>query len=170
MAQGILFVTVRSADSAFPVPISKVRIFSPEGVFLGEDTVREENGSVSRDFLLEAPEKILSLSPREELPYSTVNVEISADGFYSFLIRGVQIFAEERSELPVEMFPRGQKADERIEYDIAPHALRLKYELRTAFPEEEARVLREVFIPEKITVHLGAPEENASNVSVSFPD
>ncbi len=171
MAQGILFVTVRSADSAFPVPLSQVQVFSPEGELLGEDTVKEENGSVSRDFILTAPEKILSLSPREELPYATVDVSIAADGFYSFFIRGVQIFAEERSELPVEMFPRGQSEDEVIEYEIGPHALRTSPELRTDFSEDEsARVLREVFIPERITVHLGAPQASAQNVSVPFAD
>ena len=26
------------------------------------------------------------------------------------------------------------------------------------------------FIPQQITVHLGAPNENAANVTVSFPD
>lgn len=171
MAQGILFVTVRSADSAFPVPLSRVQVFSPDGALLGEDTVNSENGSISRDFLLEAPEKILSLSPREELPYATVDVNISADGFYTFFIRGVQIFAEERSELPVEMFPRGQSEDEVIEYEIGPHALRTSPELRTAFSEDEsARVLRQVFIPERITVHLGAPQASAQNVSVPFAD
>ncbi len=171
MAQGILFVTVRSADSAFPVPLSQVKVFSPEGQLLGEDTVREENGSVSRDFFLDAPERVLSLSPREEIPYATVDVSIAAEGFYSFFIRGVQIFAEERSELPVEMFPRGQSLDEVIEYDIGPHALRTSPEIRREFDDDErARVLREVFIPERITVHLGAPQASASNVTVPFAD
>jgi len=171
MAQGILFVTVRSADSAFPVPVSRVQVFSPDGVLLGEDTVNSENGSVSRDFILDAPEKALSLSPREEIPYATYDVSITAEGFYSFFIRGVQIFAEERSELPVEMFPRGQSEDEVIEYDIGPHALRTSPELRWEFSEDEsARVLREVFIPQRITVHLGAPQASAQNVSVPFAD
>lgn len=171
MAQGILFVTVRSADSAFPVPSSRVQVFSSDGVLLGEDGVASANGSVSRDFILEAPEKVLSLTPREELPYATYDVSITAEGFYSFFIRGVQIFADERSELPVEMFPRGQSLDEVIEYDIGPHALRTSPELRTEFSEDEsARVLREVFVPERITVHLGEPQASAQNVSVPFAD
>ena len=171
MAQGTLFVTVRSADSAFPVPTAEVRVFSPDGTFLGEDRVTSENGSVSRDFTLDAPERVLTLSPRAETPYATYDVRITAEGFYSFFIRGVQIFAEERSELPVEMFPRGQSLDEVIEYDIGPHALRQTPELRKEFSEDEtARVLSEVYIPQRITVHLGAPSASASNVSVPFAD
>lgn len=171
MAQGIFFVTVRSADSAFPVPEAQVRVFSTEGALLGEDRVTAENGGVSRDFVLEAPERELSLAPREEIPYSTYDVRIEAEGFYSFFIRGVQIFPEERSCLPVEMFPRGQSVDEVIEYDIGPHALRSSPENRREFDDDEAaRVLREVFIPERITVHLGAPQAAAQNVSVPFQE
>lgn len=34
----------------------------------------------------------------------------------------------------------------------------------------EGRVLRQVVIPDPITVHLGAPSSNAANIQVSFPD
>lgn len=37
-------------------------------------------------------------------------------------------------------------------------------------PIEEPRVLRQVIIPNPITVHLGRPTAYASNVQVSFPD
>ncbi|MBR2634484.1 MAG: peptidoglycan-binding protein [Clostridia bacterium] len=171
MAKGILFITVRTADSAFPVREAYVKVLDGGGVILGEDTVTSGNGAVSRDFELNAPEKALSLSPREAIPYATYDVSVEADGFYSLRIRGVQIFAEERSELPVQLIPRGASVDEEIEYDIGPHALRLSERRSPEFSEEEAgRILKSVFIPEKVTVHLGRPDASAANVSVPFPD
>ncbi|MBR7165707.1 MAG: peptidoglycan-binding protein, partial [Clostridia bacterium] len=170
MPQGSLFVTVRTADSAFPVAEAQVTILSPEGAVLGEDRVTSKNGSVSRTFQLDAPDRALSLSPGETLPYSTYDVSVTADGFYSFLIRGVQIFEGEKSQLPVEMIPRGQSEDEVLEYEITPHGLRIPAEIRREKPDEDSRILGEVFIPQAITVHLGAPNAAAQNVTVPFVD
>ncbi len=171
MPQGSLFVTVRTADSAFPVQEAEVIITTPEGVEIGRDRVTSQNGSVSREFLIEAPERELSLSPGEALPYSVVDARVEAFGFYTFLIRGIQIFAGEKSVLPVEMIPRGASSeDEVLEYEIGPHALRTTPENRIEGPDGTERVLSQVFIPEKITVHLGTPASSASNVSVPFID
>ena len=171
MPQGTLFVTVRAADSAFPVRRAHIQLFAEGGEPLGEDTVTEENGSVSRDFSLEAPDPAATLLPEGPLPYSTYEALISAEGFYPFRIRGIQIFASVRSELPVEMIPLGQsEAAEPLEINIGPHGLRSSEERSPAIPEEEERVLRAVIIPEKVTVHLGAPDASARNVSVPFTD
>ncbi len=170
MPQGSLFITVRTADSAFPVSSANVTVLSPEGLVLGEDQVLAENGAVSRTFSLEAPPRDLSLAPMEEIPYSTYDARIEAEGFYTFFIRGIQIFDGENSELPVEMIPRGQSEDEVIEYDIGPHALRTQPDLPREAPTGQERVLSSVFIPERITVHLGSPNANAANVTVPFVD
>lgn len=171
MPQGSLFFTVRTADSAFPVEAAEVIVTTPDGVEIGRDTVTSANGSVSRAFLIEAPERELSLSPSEELPYSVVDARVEAFGFYTFVIRGIQIFAGEKSRLPVEMIPRGaSEEDEVLEYEIGPHALRTTPENRIQGPDGSERVLSQVFIPEKITVHLGRPTSSASNVSVPFID
>jgi len=169
MPQGSLYFTLRTADSAFPVRNAAVTLYSTDGRVLGEDTVEGESG-VSRTFFLDAPERSLSLRPEEEQPYSTYDALIRAEGFYSFFIRGIQIFPGEESVLPAEMIPRGQSEDEVLEYDIGPHALRTAPENRTVGPSEEERILREVFIPERVTVHLGAPSSSASNVTVPFVD
>ncbi len=170
MPQGSLYFTVRTADSAFPVSTATVRVTLPTGELVGEDTVLSANGSVSREFLIEAPERSLSLRPEEEQPYSTCDALVTAEGFYSFQIRGIQIFAGEKSYLPVEMIPRGQSEDEVLSYEIGPHALRTTPENRIEGPGEGERVLGEVFIPERVTVHLGSPSSSAANVSVPFID
>lgn len=170
MPQGTLFITTRTADSAFPIASARVTVLSREGEVLGEDQVTAATGGVSRTFTLTAPERELSLSPGEELPYATYDVRIQADGFYTFFIRSVQIFAGEKSELPVEMIPRGQSEDEVIQVDIGPHALRTTPDLPREAPDGSERVLTRVFIPDRITVHLGAPNASAANVTVPFVD
>lgn len=169
MPQGSLYFTIRTADSAFPVTNAAVTLYSPDGKVLGEDRITEESG-ISRKFFIDAPERSLSLRPEEALPYSTVDARIEADGFYTFFVRGIQIFAGEESVLPAEMIPRGQSEDEVLEYEIGPHALRTTPENRIEGPSEDGRVLGEVYIPERVTVHLGTPTSAASNVTVPFVD
>lgn len=170
MPQGSLFVTVRTADSAFPVSQATVVITTPDGMVLGEDRISADNGSVSRDFYIEAPDRALSLTPGSPLPYSTCNARITANGFYTLQINGIQIFDGERSQLPVELIPRGQSEDEVLEYDIGPHALRMAQPRNPEGPTGNERVLTEVFIPERVIVHLGTPSSGASNVNVPFVD
>ncbi len=169
MPQGSLFFTIRTADSAFPVREATVTILSPDGTILGEDRITGESG-ISREFFLDAPDRALSLRPEEALPYSTYDARIEANGFYTFFIRGIQIFAGEQSILPAEMIPRGLSEDEVLEYSIGPHALRTTPENRIVGPSEDLRVLGEVFIPERVTVHLGTPASSASNVTIPFVD
>lgn len=169
MPQGSLYFTIRTADSAFPVTNAAVTLYSPDGAVLGEDRITEESG-ISRKFYIDAPERSLSLRPEEALPYSTVDARMEADGFYTFFVRGIQIFAGEESVLPAEMIPRGQSEDEVLEYEIGPHALRTTPENRIEGPSEDGRVLGEVYIPERVTVHLGTPASAASNVTVPFVD
>ena len=170
MPQGSLRFNIRTADSAFPVVEARVRVTLPDGTLVGEDLVTAGNGAVSREFLIDAPERELSLRPSEPQPYSTVDATIEAGGFYTFLIRGIQIFAGEKSVLPAEMIPSGASETEVLEYEIGPHALRTTPENRIEGPSESDRVLRQVFIPERVTVHLGAPSASASNVTVPFVD
>ncbi len=171
MSQGTLFVTLRASDEAFPVPLATVNILDAEGKSLYREQVRGENGGVSSDFALWAPDEALSLSPDSaQTPYATYDALVEAEGFYSVRINGVQIFSGQRSQLPVEMIPRGQSVDEELVFDVGPHALRTSPPRLLEAPEEGERVLRSVFIPERITVHLGAPGVSAQNVSVPFAD
>jgi len=168
MPQGTLFVSVRASNDAVPVAAALVIVKDEGGRVLYEETVSNENGSVSRDFLLDAPDSEESLSPSENVPYSVYNVLIRAEEYHSVEVRGVQIFASQRSRLPVEMIPRGKSTDELLVYEIGPHGLRQSEESRKIPPD--GRVLNRVFIPERITVHLGTPNSSASNVTVPFVD
>ncbi len=170
MPQGSFQVTVRAADAAFPVPFATVRVSDENGVLLYEERVSAANGGLSSEFFIDAPSRERTLQPGDPRPYGLCNVSVEAEGFYSVTVRKVQIIDGERSILPVDMIPRGQSADERIEYEITPHGLTESIEKETQGPSEDERVLTSVFIPERITVHLGSPNSSAANVSVPFPD
>lgn len=170
MPQGSFRVTVRAADDAFPVPFATVRVSDENGVLLYEERVSASSGGLSSEFFIEAPSRERTLRPGDPRPYGLCNVSVEADGFYSVTVRGVQIIGGEKSILPVDMIPRGQSADERIEYDITPHGLTESIEKVTEGPTGDERVLERVFIPQRITVHLGSPNSSAANVSVPFPD
>ncbi len=172
MPQGSIFVTVRAAESAFPVESATIIITTPEGVELGRDQVSADNGSVSREFFIDAPDPALSLSPQESaLPYSTCDATVIAPGFITVRVKGIQIFAGEKSELPLEMMPQGREDNEVNEYVIGPHALTTVPDISVRQrPDEDERILTRVFIPERITVHLGPPDAYASNVTVPFVD
>ena len=59
MPQGSLQFTIRTAESAFPVPSADVTLIAPDGQVLGRDRVTSENGSVSRKFSVDAPDRSL---------------------------------------------------------------------------------------------------------------
>ena len=52
-----------------------------------------------------APPVSNSLSPGGETPYSLVNVEVFADGYYSVMLMGVPIFTGISSTQTVNMIP-----------------------------------------------------------------
>ena len=172
MPQESLVVSIRTADSAVPVRRASVVVTTDAGQELGRDEVTNQNGSLSRAFFLNAPDESLSLSPGQAQPYSTYTVTVTAPGFYSTRITGVQMFTGDQSRLPIDMIPRGNSPDAMIEFDVGPHGLRTAREGTPTFPAQDAdsRVLSRVFIPEEITVHLGAPQQNAPNVTVPFVD
>ena len=171
MPQESLVVSIRTADSAVPVRRALVVVTTDAGEELGRDEVTSQNGSLSRAFFLTAPDESLSLSPGQAQPYSTYTVTVTAPGFYSTRITGVQMFTGDESRLPVDMIPRGNSPDAMIEFDVGPHGLRTARTGTPTFaPQGEERVLSRVFIPEEITVHLGAPQQNAPNVTVPFVD
>lgn len=132
---------------------------------------------------LYAPNKDMSLEEEnEERPYETYNVIVRLDGYDSEERIGIQVFANENSELPITMIPNN------IQYDvyripntrnvamIEDHHLLTNYGGNNVgaeflqLPQEQVVpvVLNRIIIPSKITVHLGRPNAPAENVTVDF--
>ena len=135
-------------------------------------TLSPGSGGISGTISLPAPERSTTFDPdAPAAPYSTYTVEASAAGYYNAVVRDVQIFADVHSTQTINLIPVSVPYDTRVGtrvYQIPPHALRLSY-----LPQQESfsgRILKEVVIPERITVHLGSPAASAQNVSVPFTD
>ena len=163
----------------------------------GESTVlyetdTDESGNTGR-FQLTAPDKALTLDETYNAPaYSVSDVYVTAPGYKTIHIQNVEIVDTQTAILPVNMIPL-EESDQEPEIDIdlgqiglldpehqSMVAIRLEpVALLDPAPRNQREgmdptprgVLREVFIPDFITVHLGTPANtSARNVRVRFID
>lgn len=114
---GVLTVRTESAFGAFPVKDATVsfRRQMPDGAKLFAVLVTGEDGETD-PLEIPAPPASNSLSPGGETPYSLVNVEIYADGYYSVMLMGVPIYSGISSTQTVNMIP----LPESVQYDKYP--------------------------------------------------
>ena len=179
MPTGEIVFTLRAASSALPVNNAAITVTDESGAVVFYELLTAASGGLSRRARLESPPKSLSLeSDSIPLPYSRYNVLVRALGWYRMEIYGVQVFDGATAELPITLLPLPQGITlpeelEAVTLRIPEHALRSKNGTEplptpTAIPT--VAIGESVFIPETITVHLGAPDENAQNVTVAFTD
>lgn len=171
MAVGNLLVQVRSANDIIPVPDARVRIRDEAGNVL-YDLVTDESGD-TQEVTLDTVDKSLSLDPNYTgTPYTSYTVDVTATGFNSLTIYGVQIFDGQNAIQPVTLIPMQERQRNANHYEIVlgKHAVEMNEPRNQVGTNQDPRVLRFVVIPNPITVHLGTPTSSASNVQVSFPD
>ncbi|MCL2069181.1 MAG: peptidoglycan-binding protein, partial [Oscillospiraceae bacterium] len=192
MGTGFLKVQATTADEAMPVPNARVIVQKPDGTKLYEAKT-DENGS-SEVFSLSAPDKSFTLDPNYTEPaYSICDVIVSAPGFITRHIHGVEIVDTQTAILPVHMSPVSDDASPSgVEHIYIPEVgllipgtrgnpnpppmgpdgeITRDTDLAPLSTAPESRVLNEVIIPDYITVHLGRPSDStASNVRVRFID
>ncbi|MDR1940545.1 MAG: peptidoglycan-binding protein, partial [Clostridiales bacterium] len=177
MGRGFFTVSAQAAHDALPVRDAHVRIYTRDGELL-YDTYTDQNGKTG-DFTLFAPTLKTAVTDVGEVLYETYDVRVSKDGFITKIIKGVEIVDGQRTSLPVNMLPLsaprsnesdvGEDSRESQEIDIPPIGLLLPTaQLQTG---GESRIVKDVYIPEYITVHLGTPNNAAvRNVLVRFED
>ena len=171
MAIGYLQVQARTAQDAIPLAGAQILILDDEGNTLYRLTtdVSGETQTVS----LETLDRSFSLNPNYlGTPYANYSVIVEAEGFEPVSITEIPIFDGETATLPVALIPlqdgRTRGAMETI--TIGSPAVSMSEPRNQEGSSTDARVLRQVVIPDPITVHLGAPNSTASNVQVSFSD
>lgn len=171
MATGSLTIQARTAYDALPLPGVSVRILDAQNQLL-YDLTTDESGR-TETVSLPAPERSLSLCPNpDSAPYASYRVIAQARGFQTLYISGVHIFEGEAAVQPAPLTPMGerQQLPGRTEIVIGPPAIRQNDPWNQEGPAAEPFILRQVVIPNPITVHLGRPASAAANVQVSFPD
>jgi len=187
MGTGYLTIQVLTGDDALPVANAHVTIKRPDGVPLYETTT-DANGN-TRLYALTAPDMKYTLDPYFLKPaYSVCDVDVSAAGFVTEHIHGVEIVDTQTTILPVNMHPLVDEPNPVTDNVIVipPVGLLIPAENRQVGPPgeqtilsvgdppgdpPEPRALTEVIIPDYITVHLGQPANaSARNIRVRFAD
>ena len=180
MGKGYILIQLSKEQEALPVTNAKIKIryHKTKEVMFETSNGVDESGR-SQLIELDAPDKDLSLNPMNEtyIPYARYDVSVDSEGYNTVIIEGVSIFDETTSIQNVsltEIVKTGADAfynstEDRIV--IPPHQLLLdvQRDQKTGVLSQPF-VLREVYIPEYITVHLGAPSAWAQNVTVRFVD
>ncbi|MCM1343559.1 MAG: carboxypeptidase-like regulatory domain-containing protein, partial [Muribaculaceae bacterium] len=171
MAIGYLKIQARTADGAVPLQGAQIAVLDDQGRGV-YDLFTDENGetptvpleTVSRDFSLEPS--------YTGMPYVSYNVFAQALGFNSLYLSGVPVFENETAIQPLAFVPMQEMQRSPTVEDIVIDrpAVSMQTARYQEGPGEEPRVLRQVAIPDPITVHLGSPASSAANVQVSFPD
>ncbi|MBQ4316937.1 MAG: peptidoglycan-binding protein [Clostridia bacterium] len=193
MPTGNIVFVLRTASGALPINNGSITVKSESGETVFYEFLTSANSGLSRTATLETPPRSISLDSDEgtQRPYSIYNVSIRAEGNYRMEIDGIQMFEGETTQLPIDLIPlpEGVSSPESAEIII----IRIPEHILRATPNASGQqsppipnlpnnatnsdnaiptvnIGTGVYIPETITVHLGAPDENAPNVSVSFID
>lgn len=177
--KGGLQVFVTAGQTPRPVPGALVRVTDPANGAVLEELTTDASGQTPF-FELPAPPMELSLleEPAEQRPYAVYNVTVSAGGFQTLHIGGVELMpasrAIQRAALP-EATAGGFNVRNIL---LPPHALwgepssRAPEEAVKPLPEPEGLVvLPEPVIPEFVVVHAGRPDDaSAPDYWVPFKD
>ena len=177
--KGDLQIFVTAGESPQPVPGARVRVTDPANGSVLEELTTDSSGQTP--FVeLPAPPMELSVveSTPEQRPYAVYNVTVSAEGYQTLHIGGVELLPAGRSIQRAAMPAASAGGFNVRNILLAPHALWGEPSSRP--PEEEVKplpepeglvVLPEPVIPEFIVVHDGLPEDtSAQNYSVPFKD
>lgn len=171
MGKGNLVIQARIAEDALPLGGVRVTIRNQDGTVLHELTT-DESGSTPQ-ISLEAVDRKFSLDQSYTgAPFSTFDLVAEKEGFNKLHIADVQIFDGVNAIQPVDLIPMTltQTAPLTQEIFIGKQAVSEKEPRNQVGPLIEPFTLRQVVIPNPITVHLGTPSSSASNVQVPFSD
>lgn len=171
MAIGYLMIQTRVADEAVPLEGVRVRILDDQGRRL-YDLITDESGETPA-VSLETVAAGLSMDPEYAgTPYVSYDVLAQAPGFQSLYIEDIPIYENETALQPMTLIPdqaAGRSGDvSRI--TMGPPAAAGKEPHSQQGLTVQPYLLRQVVIPNRITVHLGSPSAAASNVQVPFTD
>jgi len=192
MGIGYLKVNLFAGRHALPMVNSRVLIKNTDGKIL-YDLITDENGT-TETVSLSAPDKKYSQSPFINMPkFSVVDIEIPAlEGHKKAIVHWAEVFDTITSIASIQLHPQipGESAQHDIDEYYIPieHAVDMpryskidsknhKENANKIFSAQNAQtrqvamaLANDVPIPEYITVHLGAPNEYARNITIPFVD
>lgn len=174
MATGYLIIQARTAQEA--LPLKEIHIWIMDEYEKNTYHVTTDENGETQKIALETLDRSLSLdSDFTGTPFISYNVFALAEGFNSIHVVDIPIFDGETAILPLAFVPMQamQRTPAVTEIQIGASAVSMPRQRYQPGPDEDdtdSQVLRQVAIPNPITVHLGRPDASAANVQVSFPD
>lgn len=175
--QGQLQISVSQEDRAVPVDNVKIEVIRKFDATMVEELYTNSSGQ-TETVNLGAPPLEFSLTPETGKPYSEYDLTISAEGFETVDVQGVQILPQSKALQSVSLKPL-ENADSAVQtIPIEEHTLWGIFPPK--IPEDEVKplpdaggfiVLPAPVVPEFVVVHLGVPADaTANNVWVPFKD
>ncbi|MBR4030618.1 MAG: hypothetical protein IKJ06_04400 [Clostridia bacterium] len=120
MATGYLVVQTYLSRESYGVQDVRVELSS------GKTLYTDENGFTEK-IEINAPPREESEqpgNPGDATPYTAVDITLAKEGYFTIIIRNVQIFAGETTLQPVQMLPLPENGGGgTIEYDLLPQNL-----------------------------------------------
>lgn len=171
MAIGYLTVQARTAHDAVPLANVYVQIVDHAKNIIYEMTT-DGNGE-TQVVPLETIDKSFSLNQYYTgIPYFSYSVFAQKAGFNTISVVDIPILDGETAILPIALVPmqERQTSPEQTNIYVGRPAVAMHRARNQEGPMAAPYVLRQVVIPNPITVHMGTPAAYASNVQVSFPD
>ncbi len=171
MAIGYLSIQARTAQEAVPLSGVQVSILDHQGSRI-YDLTTDENGEVQAVPLETLDQSFSQNQYFAGVPFISYNLLAQADGFNSLYLSDIPVFEGETAVVPLALVPMQslQRAPYQTEIEIGKPAVAMTDARSQEGTQAGLYVLRQVVIPKLITVHLGRPDANATNVQVSFPD
>lgn len=184
MSFGKLEFILYVGEEALPVTDAEIIILNTDtaDIFSNKVLKVDSNGK-SKPVSLYTYERYLSEEPDASIkPYKTYDAIIISNTLQNKYIKNIPIFAGITSIQKVQMTPKARGLNAIDIIDIPPNGLIASEEViaeekigvkniaMEASNEKGAKILKEVVIPEYITVHLGSPNSSAQNVTVLFTD
>lgn len=175
--EGKLRIQVNSRSDGQPVEGAQVDISYTGGPGQTLEEVMTDESGNTEELTLDAPPLEYSMEPSEQQPYAEYTINITAKGYRSINISGIDIMSGETSLQNVRLEKEDAPGDE-IDNIVIP-ANTLFGNFPPKIPEEEIKtvtetgeiVLSRVVIPEYVVVHDGAPSDStASNYYVRYKD
>ncbi len=172
MAIGYLSIQAQTAHGALPLQGVQIRVLDDQGNSVYE-LITDENGETN-SVPLETIDKGFSQTPYfSGLPYVSYGVLARASGFNSLYVSDIPIYDGETALLPLTLIPMQEIQRQPFQAEISvgkPAVASDTVRSQQGTVAEDSRILRQVAIPNPLTVHLGSPSSTASNVQVSFPE
>lgn len=171
MAIGYIIFQARTAQDAIPLSGVNIRILNESGNQIYELTT-DESGETEKIPLETISRDFSQTSYFSEMPYVSYDVTAQKPGFQMLAVSEIPIYEGETAILPLPLLPMedSQRTPALNEIHVGKPAVAMTMPRIQKSALSGTYVLRQVVIPNPITVHLGSPSSSAANVQVSFPD